>query len=110
MPDGVGLHQRGSVMYNFKPTYTATFKSNLNTRLNLVALQFTAILCLGFSIGVNDRLVRLGTGAMAITLASLSMITRREYLKQLWELDLHVQLSSAEYQRQLLNDYAKPKD
>ena len=71
-------------MYQFKPGYNQTFKSSLNTRLQLIALQVTATVLLGFSIGVSDRLMRLGAGAAALTIASISMVTRREYLKQQW--------------------------
>lgn len=93
--------------FEFKPTYVSTFKSSLNTRLQLIALQSTAVLLLGFSIAVPNRLARIAASAVALTLGSVSMVTRREYLKQQWELDIHRQLSSAELQRQLLNQYSE---
>ena len=108
--DGVGVLSGVLLMFEFKPTYTATFKSSLNTRLQLIALQTAAVLLMGFSVGVPDRIVRLITGSTALTLAGVSMVTRREYLKQLWELDLHQQLSNAEFQRQLLNSYNSNDD
>jgi hypothetical protein len=36
-------------------------------------------------------------------------MVRRELIKSEWEIELHRQLSNAEFQRQLLNNYAQDK-
>jgi len=96
-------------MYEYKPTYIQRLTSNLNTQIVLTTLISTSLVLTLFSVGVSNRIIRILAGATTLTLSSISRMVRRELIKSEWEIELHRQLSNAEFQRQLLNNYAQDK-